>query len=499
MVTISDYRNSKSRCLKRVWLEKNNESVLDNKNNERLEESILIKELGRKLRPNGTLINYNNNIDLMVHQTNTIMSNDKIIYNAIFKYDDICIKCDILEYENEKWDIYLIKSSVNVEKKYYDELAIQYYVLQNLGYKVGNINIAYINNEYIRENELDINELFNIENVTDTVVELANEVNDNIILIKDTIKENIEPNVELGEYCLKENGGKKASDCECRKHCFRNIPQNSIFDINGMYLKSPKKFKLYKDGIIEFKDLVKGKYLGTNAKIQVECELNDSKIINREEISKFIDKLEYPLYFLDFETFDTAIPPYKGIKPYQQIPFQYSIHYKETDESDLKHFEYLAKEGVSSTREFAERLIGDLGQEGSIVVYNKSFECSRIKELSNMYEELNEDLLKLNERVVDLMDIFSKRFYYQKEMKGSYSIKYVLPALFPNDEELDYERLNIKNGSMAMNTFPTLHLKNTSEIKQIREDLLKYCCLDTLAMVRILEKLEKECAYIENK
>ena len=112
-----------------------------------------------------------------------------------------------------------------------------------------------------------------------------------------------------------------------------------------------------------------------------------------------------------------------------------------------------------------------------------------------MYEDLREDLLKLNDRVVDLMDIFLKRFYYQKEMKGSHSIKYVLPALFPNDEELDYEKLNIKNGSMAMNAFPRLYLKDDSEIKQIREDLLKYCCLDTLAMVRILEKLEQECGY----
>lgn len=208
MITISDYINLKTRCIKRVWLEKNNESVLENKNNERLEESISIKELGRKLRSNGTLISYNN-IDLMVHQTNAIMSNDKIIYNATFKYDDICIKCDILEHDNDKWDIYLIKSSVNVEKKYYDELAIQCYVLQKLGYKVGNINIAYINNEYIKENELEINKLFNIENVTDQVIESIRDINENISSIKNTIKENIEPDVELGEYCLKENGGKK--------------------------------------------------------------------------------------------------------------------------------------------------------------------------------------------------------------------------------------------------------------------------------------------------
>lgn len=497
MVTTSDYKNLKVRCIKRVWLEKNNKSILENKNNERLEESILVKELGRKLKPNGTLINYNN-IDLMVHQTKAIISNDKTIYNATFKYDDICIRCDILEHNNDKWNIYAIKSSVNVEKKYYDELAIQCYVLQQLGYQVDSINIAYINNEYIMEDELDINKLFNIENVTNQVIELISDVNENIRLIKNIIKENIEPDVELGEYCLKENGSKKASDCDCRKYCFRNIPQNSIFDISGTYLKSPKKFKLYKEGIIEFRDLIKVKGLSDNVKIQIDCELNNIKIINKQEVCKFIDKLEYPLYFLDFETFNTAIPPYKGIKPYQQIPFQYSIHYKEINKIDLNHYEYLAKEGVDSTREFAERLIEDLGQEGSIVVYNKSFECSRIKELSNMYEDLKDDLLKLNDRIVDLMEIFSKRFYYQKEMKGSYSIKYVLPALFPNDEELDYEKLNIKNGSMAMNAFPTLHLKDVSEIKQIREDLFKYCCLDTLAMVRILEKLEQECEYITN-
>ena len=234
------------------------------------------------------------------------------------------------------------------------------------------------------------------------------------------------------------------------------------------------------------------KKLVEHAKKQVECELNGPKLINKEEISNFINELKYPLYFLDFESFMSAIPLYEGTKPYQQIPFQYSLHYKEIEDGELNHYEYLAKENENCTREFAKKLIEDLGEKGSIVVYNKSFECSRIRELANMYVDLSEDLLKLNERIVDLMDIFSKKHYYQKEMKGSFSIKYVLPSLFPNDEELDYNKLNIQNGSMAMNVFPKLHLKEKEEIKQIREDLLKYCHLDTLAMVRILEKLEKE-------
>ena len=480
MITASDYRNLKNRCLKRVWLEKNNKSIVEKKDNDKLEETIAIRSLARKLKDGGSLIEYNNSKEVMVHKTEVAIRENKIIYDAMFKYEDVYIKCDILEIDEDKFNIYIIKSKTKVEEKYYDELAIQCYVLEKLGYNVENVNIIYINNKYIRESELDINKLFNIENATEQVKNLVNEVSENVNLIKDAIKENIEPNIDISEYCLKEKGSKDASDCECRKYCFKHIPENSIFDISGTYLKTPTKFKFYKDNIIEFKDLINVKKLSDHAKKQVECELKGTKIVNKEEISKFINELKYPLYFLDFETFMSVIPLYEGTKPYQQIPFQYSLHYKETEEAELNHYEYLAKENENCTREFAKKLIEDLGKNGSIVVYNKKFECSRISELADMYVDLSKDLLKLNERIVDLMDIFSKKHYYQKEMKGSFSIKYVLPSLFPNDEELDYNKLNIQNGSMAMNVFPKLHLKEKEEIKQIREDLLKYGQLDTL-------------------
>ena len=488
IITTNDYKECRNRCLKKVWLEKRNSPVVEKNESTNKDEFILIHKLARKIKDNGTLIDYNSNPDIMVKQTEEKMSRNEIIYRAMLKYDDIYVKYDILVRHNDKLDIYLIKDTVSIEEKYYHELALQYYALKQLGYQVGDIYIIYINNDYIRDDELEINNLFNVENVTDQAINLVDEVQQNIQLIKDTLKETKEPDVNLGEYCLKASGESNKSDCDCKKYCFKDIPKHNVFDIHGMRISTMIKY--YHEGIIEYKDLVEQKGIKGNQRIQIECELNDHKIINRDEISTFIDNLNYPLYFLDFETFHPAIPPYKGVKPYQQIPFQYSLHYKQTQNDNLKHSEYLAKEGKDCTREFAEKLIQDLGKEGDIVVYNDRFESTRIEELANRYEDLSDDLLKLKERIVDLMDVFQKKYYYQKEMKGSYSIKYVLPAFFPDDEELNYSRLNIKNGSMAKNVFSTLHLKAESEINHIRQDLLKYCHLDTLAMVRILEKLE---------
>ena len=212
--------------------------------------------------------------------------------------------------------------------------------------------MVYINNDYIRDDELEINKLFNVENVTNQVINLIDEVQQHIQLIKDTLKETQEPNVNLGEYCLKATGKSDKSDCDCKKYCFKDIPQNNVFDIHGMRIGT--MFKYYQKGIIGFEDLVKQEGIRDNQRIQIECELNDNKIINRDKISNFIDNLNYPLYFLDFETFHPAIPPYKGVKPYQQIPFQYSLHYKQTQNDNLKHSEYLAKEGKDCKREFEE-------------------------------------------------------------------------------------------------------------------------------------------------
>ena len=202
-----------------------------------------------------------------------------------------------------------------------------------------------------------------------------------------------------------------------------------------------------------------------------------------------MDTLSFPIYFLDFETFQMTIPKYDGIRPYMQIPFQYSLHIKEFDGS-LEHREFLADAGVDPRRKIAERLVNDIPLNSCTVAYNMSFEQNVIKNLASLYPDLSDHLMNIHDNMKDLMIPFKQRNYYTKNMHGSYSIKYVLPALFPNDESLDYHNLDlIHNGGEAMSSFATLEEKNEEEQKYIRERLLKYCELDTLAMVKIYEKL----------
>ena len=206
-----------------------------------------------------------------------------------------------------------------------------------------------------------------------------------------------------------------------------------------------------------------------------------------------MDSLNYPLYFIDYESCQYAIPEYEGTKPYQQIPFQYSLHIKMDEDTPMEHREFLAEaDDDNLIRTFAESMIGDMPDNGSVIVYNKGFEASRNKEIGEMYPDLKEDMERFNNNIVDLMVPFRSRDYYTREMEGSYSIKKVLPALYPDDSELDYGNLNlVHRGDEASQAFLSLRDMAPKERKKTREALLRYCELDTYAMVKIWEKFRE--------
>jgi hypothetical protein len=222
--------------------------------------------------------------------------------------------------------------------------------------------------------------------------------------------------------------------------------------------------------------------------LQVRSELNSQIIIDKKKIREFLKELKYPLYFLDFETFSTAIPIFDISRPYQQLVFQYSLHVLQSKKSELQHKEYLAEvNGIDPRMKFIEQLIVDCGKKGNILVYNISFESGKLSELANTFPRYGKEINEIIHRLKDLMIPFQKRWYYTPSMKGSYSIKKVLPALVP---ELSYYDLNIQEGGTAINTFSAM-LTGVfqGDIEQTLNDLLAYCKLDTFAMVKILEKL----------
>jgi hypothetical protein len=276
--------------------------------------------------------------------------------------------------------------------------------------------------------------------------------------------------------------------CPFFDYCTKNIEKPNIFDIRSITNKT--KFDLYNRNIYKYKDLL-NEDINSKYKQQIEFELyNKEPYINKEKIDEFLNTLKEPLYFLDFETYQQPIPLFDHVKPYMQIPFQYSLHYIENNE--LKHKEFLGDGINDPRRELALRLVSDIPDNVTVLAYNMMFEKMVIKSLSEIFEDLSEHLMKIYNNMRDLMVPFKNRDYYTKEMKGSYSIKYVLPALFKDDPSLDYHNLDqIHNGSEAMNSYANMSNLTLEERKKLRYNMLKYCELDTYAMVKIYDKLKE--------
>ena len=258
-------------------------------------------------------------------------------------------------------------------------------------------------------------------------------------------------------------------------------------------MRKDKKFEKYYEGKISFEDL---QYENLNPKYleQIDFELNDLEPkIDVDAIRYIMNSLKYPLYFIDYETFQLAIPEYKGTKPYQQLPFQYSLHIIKEKGVPIEHKEFLAEiDDKDFIRHFAENMIKDMPENGSVIIYNKSFEPARNNEIATMYPDLKDEMDRINGNIVDFLEPFKQRKYYTKEMHGSASIKAVLPALYPDNPELDYHNLPVvHNGGEASEAFLSLNGKSKEEQEKIRHGLLVYCELDTYAMVKIWEKFKE--------
>lgn len=413
---------------------------------------------------------------------NVINEKAATIYEAAFQYDQVLAALDILTYQSGKWLGFEVKSSTEIKDVHIKDAALQYYIITKSGILLEDISIVYINNQYTKMGELDLSQLFIIQSVKKEVMELQEFIADKIVELKQIATSGVKPQMDIGIHCS------EPYDCDFIAHCWKHIPDVSIFNL--VRLKSTKKFEWYSEGILEFSQLSEKHLLSEGQKMQVESYLNRKEYIDVQSIHAFLSTINYPVYFMDFETFQSAIPLFDNSKPYQQIPFQYSIHFKTDNETDAQHTEFLAEANGKDTREdFIIALLKATELPGTILAYNQSFEISRLKELSQDFPEYTLEIEDRVSRIMDLMVPFAKRWYYTPDMNGSYSIKAVLPALVP---ELNYNDLEIGDGGTASAVFLDLFNNPKNEdTESIRVNLLKYCHLDTLAMVRLLEVLER--------
>ena len=475
-------------CPKALWLYKHKPELKTEVSEQQqaiFDQGTSVGKLAEQLFPDGVDARPENTFAYQQSVVDTqkyILEGHKVIYEAAFQYDQVLAALDILVCNRGKWKAYEVKSSTSVSDAILQDAALQYYVITQSGLPLVDFSIVYINNEYVREGDLDVQKLFVIESVLEKILELQPMIAAKIPELKRVAMLVKEPKRDIGPHCSDPYG------CDFMEHCWQHIPEDSVFDLRG-HGSGSKAFELYEQGILLLNDIPDDFKLNISQQIQVSAHKSKQPVINRDALGEFLDQLEYPLYFMDFETFQSAVPEYDGTRPYQQIPFQFSVHRLDTLGAELVHFEWLGESGSDSRKDFIENLLDVMGKTGSVVTYNSSFEKVRLSEMAIQFPQNAKKIEALQERIIDLMNPFRSKHYYLPIMKGSYSIKQVLPALVP---ELSYNDLEIGNGGLASSSYYQMQFeKDIVVFEKTREALLRYCELDTLAMVEILNKINQ--------
>ena len=476
-------------CEKSLWLKKKKPEVLqapDDGAQAVFDTGTSVGELACELFSGGERIKYTGDFNAQIAKTKELIERGtKVIYEATFCFEGILVMVDILCVSDDGLVINEVKSSTSVKEVYIDDAAIQYYVLSSLGYKVSAVNIIHIDNSYVRGEKLEIEKLFHAEDVTEQIIQKQTEIPQILNKFEEILSKNVEPEVDIGPHCS------DPYHCDAWEYCWREqrgIPEYSIFNISR--LRSDKKFDLYKNGVVKFEDIKELDKFNASQQIQIRSELSQEQIIDKDAIKEFLDTLSYPLYHLDFETFQQAVPEFVGLRPYEQIPFQFSIH-KDDGRGNLEHFEFLAEVGADPRYELALNLVKIIPQDACVLAYNMSFEKGVIRQLAINYPQISNELMAIHDNIRDLMAPFASKSYYHPKMQGSYSIKYVLPALVPEFESA-YKDLNlIHHGGEAMQAYEAMTYMPADEREAYKKALLAYCELDTLAMVKVLEKLRE--------
>lgn len=474
-----------SQCEKSLWLHKYNPEEREDISDAQqviFSRGHSIGNLAQKLFPGGELVLTENEYPSVFFAQKTqqlIEKGAKILYEACFIFNGVLCAMDIMVKKNGKWFAYEVKSSTKVSDTYILDASLQSYLIEKSGLNLADLSIVYINNKYVRKGEIDVYQLFSIESILEESKELKHFIPDKIAQLKNVLAQNEMPKITIGSHCS------TPYPCDFMSFCWPILPEPNVFQIAN--LKGVKKMELFNQGIISFEDITDDIYLSDKQWLQINSFKENKQFINNSEVQKFINRLQFPIYFMDFETIMPAIPLFDGSRPYQQICTQYSLHLLHKN-GKVEHYEFLANTIDNPRIPFIEKLIKDVGKKGDILVYNIAFESTRLKEIANDYPQYSKMIFDIIDRLVDLMIPFQQKWVYYPEMNGSYSIKKVLPALCP---DLSYEGMEIGDGGTAMAAFESLYYEsNSSKIEQVRSALLKYCELDTWAMVKILEKLK---------
>ena len=469
-------------CHRLLWLVVNSPDEIPEPDEEAqfvFDQGREVGDYAKKLFPGGIEVPHNRDF---IEATKKLVSKRNTIFEGAFSFNGTFAKVDILKPVNkEEWDIIEVKSSTQVKDEHIDDVAFQQYVIEGSGLKVRRCHLMFVNNEYARDGDIDPKAFLSKEDITELVAEKLPLVEDNVKEMQKVLVMGKAPKTSIGPHCGSPYG------CPITDECWSFLPEHNVTEL--YYFK--QKFELLDKGILKIADIPSGIKLSDKQKIQREAIKAGKPIINKKEIMDFLESLEYPVYCLDFETLGVAIPPFDKARPYQKIPFQFSIHVILKPLAKPDSYSFLADGRENFAPELAKAL-RVIGPKGTVLAFNKSFEKQVLECLEELSPKDGKWIRSIIDRVNDLIHPFRGFSYYHPEQHGSCSLKAVLPVITGRT----YEGMEIEEGSTASLRYYLTHFRDCpkEEKEKVRKDLLEYCNLDTEGMVDILRRLDEVSA-----
>jgi hypothetical protein len=428
------------------------------------------------------------------------------LFEPAFTYKNAFARADILEPTGtDAWNIIEVKSASSIKEINKHDISLQKYCYEGAGLKIDKCYLMYLNRDFTKDGPvIDPHRFFIKEDVTAEAEMLKEGVEENINLMLEAVNRTAPPETSISKSCY------NPYECPLKQICWSHLPKNNVFEL---YRGKESACYFYQNGVMEISQINELSMLTPIQLMQYRAVKENSAYIDRDQIRRFLGKLQYPLYLLDFETFATAIPLFDGLRPYQAVPFQFSCHILNDCDNEPENISFIA-DGTEDPRiEFLENLKRALGYEdvengketlegqnlnfpyknprGSILVYYESFEKNILKKLAEAYPQNIWWIEDAISRIVDMYEPFGNFYFYSSEQKGSASLKNVLPVF----SSQGYDSLEIQNGQVAsLRYLNIVFLKgekepDTARIEKIRKNLLDYCGLDTEGMIYILRKL----------
>jgi len=474
-------------CLKRMYLQVNSPDLAeepDEKSQAVMEQGQEVGRWAQKLFPGGALIEAGHEeLNKALAQTEQAVANKQLpaVFEATFAHDKILARVDILErLPKDRWRLIEVKSSTGLKDRYVYDVAIQRLILKGCGLNVVSC-LMHLNREYVYDGKrYDVKKLFATQDLTAEVKALEKEVKDLIREERKVLARAKPPDIEAGRQCT------NPITCEFYDVCNRPLPREHIRNLPG--ISDAKLAELKELGIESIGDIPQDFSLTERQKRAWECAKSGKPWFGKG-LKEALAELRYPLSFMDFETLGLALPRFAGMRPYGQIPFQWSVHVQRKPGADLEHHEFLADDAHDPRPAFLKSLIDAIGRKGSIVVYNKGFESGCLTNLAQWVPRYKDEIENIQGRLWDLLAVIRAHVYHAA-FCGSFSLKSVLPALVP---DMTYEGMEVAEGNEAGLAWERMirGQVDDAERKRLRKALLAYCEQDTLGMVCLLAVLQK--------